>query len=468
MTTKALLFSICILFLAACQPDLETIEVTTRPTLTATVLAMDTATSVASPTPTATSTAVPPTPLPTATPEPTAIPTPSLPSASVLFVRDNALQQWIPQTGEVKTLLENVTGIVTYSADKAVFRREITPEREDALMIFHIPTQSEYEFFRTSTASMNGLFSDSVSISPNGRWLAYMSGDSRDSVTLIVHEITVEDQQVTVSSPVLTAVPGNGWDWPYDQLTWPTENEISWNDQAGIWVADLNANPIEPVVAIAPSTNSFEIGPMNPADQDKEPRTVYTIYEPYLWSPDGRYLLAVEDFLVEEYGDNFRVIERNTNKSFEIAESAIGAVNDGAIWLDKTTLLHYRTSGDLRIWKIDAENELMASLQETIPAMEIGYVEGLWLSGNHLRFYAFYSLFDLNLETGELTELSQDVDYLVLHWSPDGQHVLWTDSITVNDESLRPVFLDDLNGDEPEEMESVFGLDSCCWHWYEE
>ncbi len=30
------------------------------------------------------------------------------------------------------------------------------------------------------------------------------------------------------------------------------------------------------------------------------------------------------------------------------------------------------------------------------------------------------------------------------------------------------VFLDDLNGDSPVDMESVFGLNSCCWHWYEE
>lgn len=464
MTPRITLLILCIIFLAACQPALETIEITPRPTLAPTVMALDTAVP-----PTATHTAVPPTLSPTATdtPAPTAAPTAVLPSASVLFVRDNALQQWIPQTGEVKTLVENVTGVITYSTDKAVFRREITPEQENALMVFHIPTQSEYELFRTSTTSMIAMFSISVSISPNGRWLAYMSGDSRDSVTLTVHEITVEDQQVTVSSPVLTVVPGNGWNWPYDQLTWPTGNEISWNDQAGIWVADLTTNPIEPIVAIAPSTNSFQLRPMNPADQDKGPSTIYTIFQPHQWSEDGRYLLAVEKFPSETHSSIFRVIERNTNKYFEIPESAIGAVSDGAIWLDKTTLLHYRTSGDVRIWKIDAENDLMASLQETIPAMGIGYVDVLWLSGNHLRVSNYDRLIDLNLETGEVQELLQDMSS-PLYWTPDGQHILWSDTKYVNDERQDHVFLADLNGDEPEEMDFVFGLDSCCWHWYEE
>lgn len=467
MTIKALIFAICVLLLAACQPDLETIEVTLRPTLTATVLAMDTATSVASPTPTATPTAVPPTPLPTATPEPTATPTPSLPSASVLFVHDNALQQWIPQTGEVKTLIENVTGVVTYSADKAVLRREITPEQENALVVFHIPTQSEYEFFRTSTASMMELFIGSVSISPNGRWLTYAVGDSRDSATLMVHEIVVEDQQVSVSPPFFTLMPGAGWNWPYDQVTWPTENELSWNDLDGIWAADLSANPIEPVVAIASSTNTHQVPSLNPPDSYNEPATMFTIYIPYLWSPDGRYLLVIELFLAEGQNSIFRVIERGTNKSFEIPESALGGVSDGAIWLDKTTLLHYRTSGDLRIWKIDAENDPMASLQETIPAMEIGYVDALWLSGNHLLVSNYDRLIDLNLETGEVQELLQDMSW-PLYWTPDGQHILWSDTKYVNDERQAHVFLADLNGDESEEMDSVFGLDSCCWHWYEE
>ncbi|MBX3056830.1 MAG: hypothetical protein KF770_10190 [Anaerolineae bacterium] len=463
MTTKALLFSICILFLAACQPDLETIEVTARPTLTATVLAMDTATSVASPTPTATPTAVPPTPYPTATdtPTPTATPTAVLPSASVLFVRDDALQQWIPQTGEVKTLVENVTGDITYSADIAVFLRELTPEQDYALIVFHIPTQSEYELFRTSTTPLAGVgpFEPSTSISPNGRWLAYMSGDSRDSVTLTVHEIIVEDQQVTVSSPVLTVAPGNGWNWPYDQLTWPTENEISWSDRDGIWVADLSANPIEPFVAIAPSTNTFLFASPNPAYWDEEPDTVFTKFIPWEWSPDGHYLLAEEYFY--EYGE-FRVIERGTNHLIEIPDSGIGAVSDGAVWLDKTTLLHYRASGEARIWKINEGNDLTAFLQETIPAMEMGYVGGVWLFGDHLRVSDYASLFDLNLATGEFIELAQVAQETSWppHWSPDGQHILWRDS--------GHVFLNNLNGDEPVEMEAVFGTDSCCWHWYEE
>ncbi len=470
MTTKALLFSICVLLLATCQPDLETIEVTPRPTLTAKVLAMDTATSVASPTPTATSTAVPPTPFPTATntPAPTATPTTVLPSASVLFVRDDALQQWIPQTGEVKTLVENVTRFIFYSADFAVFHREITPDEEYALIVFHIPTQSEYELFRTSTTPLLGfgVYDSSISMSPNGRWLAYVSGDSRESVTLMVHEIIVEDQQVTVSSPVLSIVPGAGWNWPYDQLTWPTENELSWSDQAGIWIANLNADPIEPVVAIAPSTNTFLFASPNPAYWDEEPDTVFTKFIPYEWSPDGRYLLVIEHF----YEDGvFRVIERDTNRSIEVPDSGVGPISDTAVWLNETTLVHLGAFAFVRIWRINPGSDQFLSLERTIslPDLWVQYV--LPMHGRiRFLFYEPNAVYDLDLETGELIELSQGVPSISFRWSLDGQHALWSDSIYSNGEWFGHVFLDHLNGDAPVEMDSVFGQNSCCWHWYEE
>lgn len=306
------------------------------------------------------------------------------------------------------------------------------------------------------------LFIGSVSISPNGRWLTYAVGDSRDSATLMVHEIVVEDQQVSVSPPFFTLMPGAGWNWPYDQVTWPTENELSWNDLDGIWAADLSANPIEPVVAIASSTNTHQVPSLNPPDSYNEPATMFTIYIPYLWSPDGRYLLVIELFLAEGQDSIFRVIERGTNKSFEIPESAIGAVSDGAVWLDKTTLVHYKNTGTVLIWQLDLESDPIMSLQDTIPAKVTSGVGTLFSFDNHLRFHVFYSLFDLNLETGELIQLAQDVPHWPPpYWSPDGQYVLWNDG-------QEHVLLDDLDGDEPEEMDSVFGLDSCCWHWYEE
>ncbi len=471
MIAKVPFLVIFILFLAACQPNGKTINATSevlhQPTLTATVLRLNTAV-LPTPTPTTTSTPIPtlPPPEPTTTPHPTPTSTPELmlPTASLIFVSENNLQQWNPNTGEVSTLAKNIPNYMVYSGDTVVFQRDVIPDQEKALVVFHIPTQSEIELLKTSAIPTDGNFVYDVSISPNGRWLAYAAGESRDSVVLTVHEMTSDNQQFVVSDPVLTVTPGLGWNWPHDQMMWATGNEISWSDESGIWVADLNSDPIEPVVAIAPSTNTFLFTSPNPADWDKEPSEVYTTFIPFQWSPNGRYLLAEEYFY--EYGE-LGVIERGTNRLIEIPESAIGPVSDGAIWLDESILLHYQASGTLKVWRIDSENDPMISLQKTIPAVMTGYEEGIWTFGNHLRIYGYSSVFDINLETGELVELVQNIGW-PLYWSPDGQYVLWNKTNYIENERFDYMFWDNLNGDTPIELDSILGQHTCCWHWFEE
>lgn len=473
MNAKIEIFIIFLVLLVACQPNVDipnsNPEIVSLATQTTTVLVLENSIPPTA-TPTATNTTTPTSspPKPSVTPFPTLIPAPTQtpefmwPTASLLFVRDNNLQQWIPQTGEVKTLAENVRlYAVPQSRAVVVLRREFVADEEYALVVFHIPTGSEVELSRMPSKPTFGPFD--TTISPNGRWLADVTGESRDLAVITVRELRVEDQQLTVSEPVLTVAPGKGWNWPYDQLMWPTENEISWSDESGIWVADLNSVPIEPTIAIAPSTNTFLFTGPNPANWDDGPSPVLTKFIPYLWSPDGRYLVVQEYFY--EYGE-LRVIERGTNRLAEVPESTIGAVSDGAIWLDETTIIHYQTSGNVQIWQIDPENDALILHEGTIPAVLTGYIDALWLFGKHLRFSHNYSLFDLDLETGELTQLTQGVEWPP-YWSPDGQFVLWSETRFIDDKRQTRVFLDDLRN-RPRELDNVLGLDSCCWYWYEE
>jgi hypothetical protein len=471
MIAKAPFLVIFILFLVACQPTGKTGDSTSeglpQPTLATMTLPLNTAV-LPSPTPTTTSTPIPilPPPEPTNTPllTLTSTPEPMLPTASLIFMYDNNLQKWHPITNEITTLTEDVTDYIFYSGEFVVFLREFIPDQDYALVVFHVPTQSEVELFRSSFLPTAGSFHKSISISPNGHWVAFVTGESRDSATLTVHEMGIENQQLTVSEPVLTITPGEGWNWPYEQMLWATENEISWGDESGIWIADLNSDSIEPVIAIAPSTNTFPFYSPNPDDWDKEPSEVYTTFIPIQWSPNGSYLLAEEYF--DEYGE-LRIIERGTNRLVNVPESVIGAIADSAIWLDNETLLHYQNSGNVLIWKIDLENDPMIFLQETFPARGTSEVGELFSLNNHLRFYVFYSLFDLNLETGELIQLAQDIPRRP-YWSPDGQYILWNETNYVEDERLDYVFWDNLNGDTPIELDSILGLHTCCWHWFGE
>ncbi|MBK8433531.1 MAG: PD40 domain-containing protein [Chloroflexi bacterium] len=471
-------------FLVACQTNLDPTHVISNPTVPHVTLATTTSTAINASTPVATAIAIEtvapptatPTPLKTITPVaslpellitpspvPTATPEFVWPEASLLFVRDNNLQQWLPETNEVKILAANVhASFVSYSGEVVVFMRELMPTEEFVLVVFHIPTGLEIELLNASEL-IPALYDTTIFISPNGRWLAYVTGDSRDSAVLTVREIMIEDQQLILSEPVLVITPGNGWNWPYDRIMWPTENEISWSDESGIWVADVGANIIEPVVAILPSTNTFLFGSPNPAYWDKGPSLVFSKFIPLCMV--SRRPLFISAGIFFEYGE-LRVIERGTNRLAELPESGIGEVSDGALWLDETTLVHYQVSGTIRVWQIIPRNsDSLITLQKTVPAVPLGYVERLWAFDNHIQVSDYSSLFDIDLETGEQIELANNIK-LPLHWSPDGQYLLWDETTFIDEERVAQVFLYDLQSN-PIPLDDVLGLNSCCWSWYD-
>lgn len=460
-----------LLFVFGCAAD----EPAPTPTAIVNVTAVPSATPTASPTPQPT--LLPATPtftaaltvtvIPTLTPMPTATATPSLPSASVLFVHDNALQQWLPQSDEVKVLVGGVHSWPQYANDIAVFMREISPE-EDALIVFDIPTQTEYEVFRTSTVSLARTVDRSITVSPNGRWLAYASAEGlQDPATIFTHEILRQAEGITVSPPILTLMSASPWVWPYEIFSWATPDELSWSNKDGIWAVDLNRSVITPIVVIAPSKNTYQVPPMNPADQDKGPGTAYSHFLPHVWSPDGHYLLVVEYFFEDGI---LRVLERDTNRSVEIPGSGVGPISDEAIWIDDNTLLHFNTQNAIQIWKMDVDADLTLLLEKSFPLPDFWMIANLRLVNNHLLFSSGTQvlLYDLDLETGQLVEIFSDSStYIIFGWSPDNQYALWGDSKVVDNERTKPVFLMNLNEDIPRDMSSVFGVDSCCWHWYE-
>lgn len=447
---------------AAPAPEPTLLPIPTEPIVTPAVIQ-----PTPSPRPTRT-----PRPTSTFTPLPTPTSTPILPAESVVFLREGKLQQWLPQSGEVRLLAENVHSRIwpIYSADFATFIRATIPDQEYTLTVLHIPTQAE---LTVATLPYEPFY---LSLSPNpgeGRgWLAYIVGDSWDTATIIVHEILANGQQLSVNGPVLT-IP-HSWHWPYRELTWATTDQLSWSNETGIWLVDLNTTPIEPVIAIQPSTNIYQAHPITQTEGTVETFTANTIYEPYRWSPDGRYLLAIEGFpLVEGLSSLFRVIEPGTNRSFELPDSALGPISDDAAWLDENTPLHFRQDGSVRIWRILPDSDPFMVLDKSIERVNLpggAYLNLMPLSNGHVRFNTSRGLFDLDVESGALLKISSNIEetYIQLYWSPSAQHVLWGDSHIENDEVVYTVFLDYLNGDAPVDMSSILGGHSCCWHWYQE
>lgn len=461
------LFSLIMLGLAAC------IGAEPRPEVAEVAVVVEEATFMPTVTPSATATAAPTmtvTPQSTAmitlTPTPTAVP---LPSASVLFVQEKALQQWMPQTDEVKKLATDVDGRIKHAGDIVVFMRKVA-EGDKALIVYHLPTQTEVEVFHTATVPLISGLNEAVTISPNGRWLAYASAaELSEKPTLFVHEILVAGEQVSVSPPVMTLVTDSPWREYHGHFLWVSDSELSWPDKNGIWMMDLSGTLIEPATVIAASTNTYQVGPMNPADQDQEPSSFFTKFFMEEWSPNGRYLLVVEYFYEE---GEFRIIERDTNRLFEVPDAYVGGLTDDVFWVNSETLLHFDAGNAIKIWNIDGDQDPALSLEKSIPLEQFWDIRYTRIVDNHLRFGSLDDamLYELDLNSGELTQIvlaPGPIAYRELVWSPDDQYVVGLYETRVDDEWIYPTLFANVIDGVLWDVEEIFETDSCCFYWYE-
>lgn len=254
----ALLF-LCLIGMIGCLPTQEPVAVTRPVVVTEVPTVGGTAVpSTHTPPPTATQVAAA-TAAPTTTPFPTSTPEPAWPTTPILFVRDGALQRWLPQTNEVEMLVDGVNYPI-YAPDIAVFFRETKPQEEYALIVFHIPTRTEVELFRQPAGEIPNIRTGEtryvppgtpITVSENGSWLAYVLQNEETGIdTLFVHEIQTSTQEVALSQVIFSRELPMPFVWPYELLTWPTANELSWLEPDGIWITNLDATPPTAVLAI--------------------------------------------------------------------------------------------------------------------------------------------------------------------------------------------------------------------------
>lgn len=470
----ALLF-ICLIGSIGCLPTQEPVAVT-RPVVVTEI-------------PTGVSTAVPPTntPLPTATqvaaataaptttPLPTNTPEPAWPTTPILFVRDNALQRWLPQTNEVELLAEGVDFNLRYRGEFATFLRQTEDNHVYDFVLHHIPTETE---IITTQISARELFTeagpiysipfDTVSVSPKGEWVVFIS-EAADSnyLTLSINKLTVEDSVINfqsafnVSTDILKEFAN------HFSPSWENENRLFWSTSSGIWGLDLMENLPKPEFLIQPSTNTYEHPGVVDADGNYLPVTKAII--PSSWSPNGRYLIARE----EAYeGGTFMVIERETNRTVAIPDADYDVYSDALIWVTNDSFLHFNLNGTITRWQVQAEDSF-----SLVEINSFQFEQGLFanlsqISGNHIRFsYSLLSgpatswIYELNFETGEFAKLSSDLESreIIVYWTPNNEEILWQPSGLSGPSTA--IFYDSLDGQASVNLDEVFGADSCCWYW---
>lgn len=368
---------------------------------------------------------------------------------------------WSPNNGELRALVEDVDSNPIYGEDIVVFIREDMSTEEHTLMLFHLPTETEFELITLQSAPVT------LSLSPNGRWIAYISEENPSTASLFVHEILVDEQGGYSSLPIL-AINFIGW----RNINWAEENKISWDRYDGIWVADLDSGEIIPEIAIEPSKNTYE----HPSGE-----IVDTSYGSVQWSPDGNYLIAIEHIYE---GGPFIVIEKDSNRSVRIPGADQDYISDKVIWLNEKTFIHFDIHGAANIWHINPESEDLIVLEKSIEVESGEFDYFFLLENDHIRFSRssastkpYAALYDLDLDTGKLTQISQDYSHyprpgldrwipVKTDWSPDEQNALISMKIEGEKEE-QAIFLDFLDGEHFLDVTSTFQSGVCCWHWYE-
>ncbi len=482
MRTRFLLFGFCLVsFLIGCFPARETMSVTrpvatrqsteTATTVPPTTIPLSTHTSEPTLAITATATSVPP----TATPLPTNTPEPTWPTTPILFVREGALQRWLPQSNEVEVLVQGVNSHPIHKGEFAVFLRNTDSEQVYDLIAYHIPTQTEIFVSRvparklvTEVGTQYSIPTYTITVSPKGKWIGFVT-ENGDSIylTLSLFELASENTTVNVRSvvPIPTDIRRDSSLY-FASFSWINEDQISWATSSGIWGLNLASSSQEPIILIQPSTNTYEHPGVT--DENGNYLPVRTSFLPYRWSPDGRYLIALEG---KYEGGIFRMIHQATNQTVEIPEADYGdAYSDALMWLDNDRFLHFNIVGTITLWQVKSD-ESIELVKERVFRFESGLFANLrQISNNSIRFSfsllygaAKSWIYDLNFETGEFTQLSSELESreIVVYWSPNEKEVLWG---PIFDEP-NSLFYNPLDGQLSINFDQVFGSNSCCWHW---
>ena len=395
-----------------------------------------------------------PSPTSTATPTPTLTPTPiPLPSAHLLFRRDDQLWDWFPTTNETTLLAEDVERVLQAEGDVLVFIREIPTESSFSLVVYHLPTHIEQEIIRLPAYPFD------VQLSPDGVRLGLVANQGGDYPLFTVYLLQYDQTTFLGAELIFSYQSDSQWIWPYDYLLWATPTQFSWNDPEGILLVDLNETNPSPQVVISPSNNQYVMPSLTPFGESS---LEYTKYTSGHWSPDGRYLLVVEYFFEE---GQFRVIDRITGNSFVLPGLGVGEISDEALWINETQLVYLDLQGEISLWETTPESEtLMTKVKSTpLPELTNWWVEVLWLDSNSQLCFRYKSnaLMVWDTVSGELF-LLKELDTIPIIseivWSPDRNWILVVanEVILVGLENQEPIYLDAILGENWGDY----------WQWY--
>jgi hypothetical protein len=280
-------------------------------------------------------------------------------SSDLLFLSGDRLMRWDPVTYSVTTLVEQVMAYtVSANGKKAVVMQplKITANSNELFNLSVIDlTTNQISLLVKRTSLLDG-----ISISPDGRWVAYLFPHINPTETLTIY--------ITASNGTTLPMAAGACE-PETPLicqttTWSQDSQsVLWSDQRGIWLVDVNSsNPIQVI--------SNRVTVVDPKGQISE-MVVY--YHGIQWRPGGRYLLAT----VTPSSSNTHwqaIIDTRTTRISEIPDtfnSTDHAVSAQWLW-DGSLVVSHTGSSDpanlpyLTVWQPSPTRANLLTVLQTI------------------------------------------------------------------------------------------------------
>jgi Tol biopolymer transport system component len=364
-----------------------------------------------------------------------------LATSDLLFISDNRLLRWDHVTHYSSSLAENVAAFSTNTSGTkiALLRPRGVAANGNELFDLDLLDFSSKQTRHLIEGTPRLL---DLTLSPDGAWLAYQqSPDNHPAIFLLC----LSDQANPINLGQCAGQSSNRCTPP----AWsPDSQSLLWGDQHGLWVA-----PVGKSSASQLHTSMVEI-----LDPQGKTSQIEAQFSSPKWSPVGRFAL-VQVIPDQSNASWHAVIDSLTGRLGQVLDSYKLSPNQVSVsWLPNGKLVVARASDQgqqtpatIQIWDVLATNPALlvsAGLYKfpstilpteatsvTISNPVINPLRLDWIQQSnpgHLLFGALQpdtptqvGLFDLNLLTNSVTQLSQlasDIDQV--SWAPDGSGML--------------------------------------------
>ena len=242
-------------------------------------------------------------------------------SSDLLFINNSGLMRWDYVTNYVTPISDSVIDYSVNHDGRSIAMLRSTNMVANGIEIYEL-VMFDYDTKQIRPILENTPRIYSISLSPDGRWIAYYPQENGGRLKII--STRNEDQEIELGfcHQTLGKI--------CDAVSWsPDSRKVLWSDQRGIWLSTLAESSQS---LITPNT-------LKTTDPDGETSEMQVSYSDLNWSPAGRFAL-VKVIPSTSATHWYTIIDTSREKIIEVPETFLpGTDISNTIWLDNGDLL---------------------------------------------------------------------------------------------------------------------------------